>query len=240
MKIGIKKISILLGIMCFLLTAGICVQIKTVNNSGTEVAKTTTENSLRDSVLAMKEKYENAYSTLQKKETELNNIIETATANDSESLSLSEELKNLNSILGLTEVQGEGIILTVSDGVAPSSALSVSDYIVHDETLRLIVNYLFNSGAEAISINGERIVSATSISCVGSTIKVNDEKVTSPFEIKVIGNSNDLYGGVTLQNSYFYNLAAMGINVEVEESDNVTIEAYSGVYKFEYATKVED
>ena len=42
--------------MCFLLTCGIFIQIKTVNDSGTEVAKTTTENELRDSVLSMKEK----------------------------------------------------------------------------------------------------------------------------------------------------------------------------------------
>ena len=52
------KVSILLGVMCFLLTIGIYIQIKTVKNSGTEVAKTNTENELRDNVLLMKEKYE--------------------------------------------------------------------------------------------------------------------------------------------------------------------------------------
>lgn len=204
------------------------------------MAKTTEENELRDSVLAMKEKYENAYKNLQKKESELDSVIESATANDSTALALSEELSEVNSELGLTEIQGEGVIITVSDGEVPENSLDASSYIVHDETLRMIVNYLFNSGAEAVSINGERIVSTTAITCVGSTIKVNDEKVSNPFEIKAIGYADGIYSGMTMQYGYLYNLSALGVNVEIEKSDSITIEAYSGVYNFEYATEIED
>ena len=239
MNISIKKISIILGIMCFLLTCGIFIQIKTVNDSGTEVAKTTTENELRDSVLSMKEKYENAYKTLQNKETELNSLIESTTTNDSNSLALSEKLSSINSILGFSSLQGEGLIITVTDGDVPSNAIDVSSYIVHDETLRMIVNSLYNAGAEAVSINGERIISTTAITCIGNTIKVNDEKVSSPFEIKAIGSKEGLYGGVTISGGYLYNIAAMGVEVEVEKSDSVIVEAYSGIYQFEYASKAE-
>ena len=51
-----KKVALLLGFMCFLLVIAICVQINTVNNSYAGVAKTKTENELRDSVLRLKEK----------------------------------------------------------------------------------------------------------------------------------------------------------------------------------------
>ena len=54
------KIAIILGIMCCFLTAGICVQIRTVKSSTTTVGRTQAENELRDSVLRWKEKYENA------------------------------------------------------------------------------------------------------------------------------------------------------------------------------------
>lgn len=234
LKISIKKVSLILGIMCFLLTAGIFIQIKTVNSTGTEVAKTNSENELRDNVLSMKEKYEKAYKELQDKEKSLNDVISSATSNDSSSLELSEELNNLNSILGFTKLQGQGIIITLSDGQVPANAIDVSSYIVHDETLLMIVNYLFNSGAEAISINGERITGNTSITCIGNTIKVNDEKVTSPFEIKAIGKKERLYGGMMIQYGYLYNLQELGVEVEVEKSDSVTVEAYDGIYKFEY------
>ena len=53
-----KLISLVLGIMCFLLTFGIAVQIKTVNGTGTTVSTNSKENELRDAVLKAKEKYE--------------------------------------------------------------------------------------------------------------------------------------------------------------------------------------
>lgn len=189
----------------------------------------------------MKEKYDSSYKVLQKKEKELDSLIETSTATDSNSLKLSDDLAKTNSILGLSKVQGEGIIIKISDGKAPSNALDISNYIVHDETLRMIVNYLFNSGAEAVSINGQRVVETTAITCVGTTIKVNNEKVTTPFEIKAIGKQSRLYEGMTLQGYYLYNLKKQGVNVEsVEKVDNITIEAYDGIYKFEYAKKVQE
>lgn len=188
----------------------------------------------------MKEKYDNAYSTLQKKEKELDNLIQSATSNDSASLKLSEELEDVNNILGLSSVHGQGIVIRLSDGEAPENALDVSYYIVHDINLRDIVNSLFNAGAEAISINGERIVSTTAITCIGNTIKVNGEKVATPFEIKAIG-SDELYGAATMQAGTLSNIAnSTGINVEsVEKLDSITIEAYKGVYNFEYAKNVE-
>ena len=62
------KIGLILGTMCAFLTAGIVIQVKTVKSSVTTVGKTQTENELRDSVLRWKEKYNNAYEKLEKKE----------------------------------------------------------------------------------------------------------------------------------------------------------------------------
>ena len=66
-----KKVALLLGFMCFLLVIAICVQINTVNNSYAGVAKTKTENELRDSVLKLKEKYDSAYALVEKNEKEM-------------------------------------------------------------------------------------------------------------------------------------------------------------------------
>ena len=53
-----KIISIVLGIMCFALTLGICVQIRTVKNSNSTVSNNYEENNLRAEVLKYKEKYD--------------------------------------------------------------------------------------------------------------------------------------------------------------------------------------
>lgn len=64
--------------------------------------------------------------------------------------------------------------------------------MVHDEDLRRIINEMKNSGAEAISINDQRIVATTAIVCSGAVATVNGVKLNSPFEIKAIGNKASL------------------------------------------------
>lgn len=98
------KISILLGFMCMLLTIGICIQVKTVNDSSTGVGKTQAENDLRDSVLKSKEKYEKLYHEQLAKEAELENLRQTAAAQDTSSVDLKEQLENYNTLLGYTQV----------------------------------------------------------------------------------------------------------------------------------------
>ena len=234
MKTNMKKISLLLGIMCFLLTVGIYIQIKTVNDSGTAVAKTNEENELRDNVLEMKEKYENEYKKLEKKEKELSTLIDSASVDDSNSSEISEELNKMNSIIGLTKLQGQGIIIKLEDG-DPDSSVGLSDYVIHDWDLIMVVNDLSIAGAEAISINGERIVSTSAITCIGNVIKINDEKVGTPFEIKAIGSKIMLEGAVKMNGRYLDNLEKRGIGVEVKQSDSITINKYDGIFKFEYA-----
>lgn len=98
------KVSILLGIMCMILTIGICIQVKTVSDSSTGVGKTQTENELRDSVLRWKEKYEKLYNEELEKEESLELLRQTAATQGSNSVNLSEELEKYNTLLGYTEV----------------------------------------------------------------------------------------------------------------------------------------
>lgn len=230
---GIVSISIILGLMCFLLTAGIYIQINTVKNSGTSVAKTTAENGLRDSVLRMKQRYENTDKQLKNKEKELENLINAVAKNDVNIKNQNDELNRLNKIIGLTEVEGEGVIVTLADGIAPENSLLVADYLVHDYDLIFVVNELFNAGAEAISINGVRIVSTSGITCAGNIIKINDEKVGTPFKIKAIGSKDMLYGSLKRSGGYLDNLENAGVEVEVTRKDLITIDRYTGIFKFD-------
>ncbi len=236
-----KKIAILLGVMCFLLTIGICVQIKTVNNSYTAVGKTQTENDLRDSVLRYKEKYDNAYEKLSKKEKELENLRENVTKNNDNSTQTKENVTKYSSLLGYTELIGKGVKITLEDAENPYSRLDPSKAVVHDGDLVEIVNALNNAGAEAISINGQRITNATSITCVGNVVKINGEKIGVPYVISAIGLPEKLYGSLTMPNSYIEQLEYDGIQVKVEkiEKEAVVVPKYNGIYKFEYAQNAE-
>lgn len=236
------KTSLILGIMCFFLTLGIAVQINTVSKSTTTVGKTLVENELRDSVLRWKQKYENAYEKLEEKEKTLNSLREQVSSSDENHTGMSSKLARYNSLLGNTEVIGKGIIITVTDGDGSNSSTNwASDYIVHDGDLYEIVNSLKNAGAEAISINGQRIVSKSSITCAGNVVLINGEKVGVPYEIKAIGLPSMLYGAVTMPNGYIDWMIDDGVKVDIKtvEKETIVIPKYEGIYKLEYATIFE-
>ncbi len=243
MKISNRlKIAIMLGMMCMFLTCGIFAQIKTVNNSTTGVGKTQVENELRDSVLRWKEKYENLYEKSNKKEKELEELREKAANSGESSKGLSNELEKYNYLLGYTDLEGNGIIITLDDGDSATIKGNASNYIVHDGDLLEIVNELKNAGAEAISINDQRITSRTGIECVGNVITVNGEKVGAPFTIKAIGLTSKLYGALARPMGYAELLEGYGVKVKIEqvEKETIRIPKYEGVYRFKYAENVEE
>lgn len=234
-----KQIAITLGIMCLILTAAICVQIRTMNSANSTVAQTLEDNELRDEVLKMKEKYDEAYSELESAEQELEQVRQEATQNDETAEAKEQELKENNMILGTVDVTGEGVEIVLADATETTSTLTASDQIVHYDDIQWIVNELKNAGAEAIEINGERIVNTTSITCEGNIIKINGERVGSPFYIKAIGSKDLLYGGLERAGSYMDYLRERGLTAEVTKSDEVTISKYSGVLSSEYLNEDE-
>lgn len=230
-----KVISIVLGTMCFALTCGICVQIRTVKESNSTVSNNYEENSLRAEVLKYKEKYDNKYKDLEKAEKELEKQRQNATQNNSDLESKEEEIKQGNKILGLSEVTGPGVIVTLSDSKKDiSSALDPSSLVVHDLDVLSVINELQNAGAEAISINDQRIVPTTGIICGGNIIDINQEKVGAPFVIKAIGLPEQL-AALSRPGGYLETLKGYSIGVELKKSNNITIPKYSGTLTYNYA-----
>jgi len=185
-----------IGLMCILLVSGIVIQLNTITEARKIVGTSYAEQGLKEEVLRWKEEYERKYRELEEKEKELERTRQETTQENSRALGLQEELDEANRLLGLTELTGTGIILTLkdNDAISAKEGNDMSKAIIHDEDLREMVNELKNSGAEAISINGQRIVSTTAITCSGAVITINDVKINSPFEIRAIGKISNLNG----------------------------------------------
>ncbi len=236
-----KRVAITLGVMCALLTSGIIIQVNTIKNNSIEGTSSirTANSELKDEVLKWKEKYEKSYLELQSAEEELDDMRKKATKDNTESTEVEKELKKMNMLLGLTEVKGEGIILTISDSKnANINDENLSNELVHNTDIIELVNELKNAGAEAISINGQRIVSTSYINCVGSVINVNGEKVNSPFVISAIGNSASL-SGIERPGSYIQYMKEDGITVKIEKLSVVTIPKYKKVLNSKYMKNIK-
>lgn len=237
-----KQIGIILGIVCLLLTTAIIVQIKTIKHSGVETNATFSEDSLRDEVLRWKEKSDNASEELSKVEKELEKQRTKATQNDETSKNNEEEIKVSNAVLGLSDVTGEGVEITLQDNQDVTTETATNDisyYVVHDIDILSVVNELKNAGAEAISINGERIINTTSITCAGNVAQINGEKVGAPFIIRAIGKSETLYEALNRPGGYIELLNDSGIVSNIKKSNNITIQKYKGAINFKYMKDIK-
>lgn len=231
-----KKIAILLGIVCFILTIAIFIQIRTVESITEEEGISLHDNAeLKDEVLSWRQEYRDAYEQLEEAETRLEEARTEAATSSEVDTKIENEIKKNNALLGLTEVKGNGVIIKLDENreISEEEILDVNSYLVHEGDLIHIVNELFNAGADAISINGKRIVSTTAILCDGNIIRVNGEIVGAPFEIKAICHPAATYN-LRRRGGYLSLMVSGGVIVEMWESEDITIPKYEGVYKYEY------
>ena len=233
-----KMVYLVLGIMCFALSVGISVQVKTVKNSSTVVSQNYEENNLRAEILKYKEKYDSVIRDMEKVDSLLQKRIEEATKNNSELEQAKNEIENGNKIIGLAEVTGTGVVITLADSDMDSSTvLNSSELLIHDIDILKVVNELKNAGAEAISINGQRVILTTPIVCGGNIITINGERIGSPFEIKAIGSPETL-ANLSRPGGYLSNLEDRKIKVSLKKSNEVSIPKYSGVLNFKYLSSM--
>ena len=143
------------------LVIAISIQIKTIKASTANVGTNLRDNGgLRDELLSMQGKYQSLYQELENKDKVLEATRQNAATNNESDSKNEEEIKNNQKLLGLTDVSGQGLIITLDENreVDSNEVLNINGYLVHEEDLLYIVNELFNSGADAVSINDERIV----------------------------------------------------------------------------------
>jgi len=233
-----SKSCIGVAIVCIVLVAAITLQVRTMKMEGSIVSIDYANRGLRDNLLEWKEKAERAEKDLERSISELERVRQASSNNNNDSSEKQEQLKKYNKLLGLTDVTGTGITITVSDSNTESVSLDLSSLIIHDSDLRGLVNELANAGAEAISINNERIVNSTCITCAGNVIQINGNKVGSPFVIKAIGNQESLYGAITRAGGYTYALKARSIQVDSKKSNNIQITKFTGALTQKYISNV--
>lgn len=143
-------------------------------------------------------------------------------------------------LAGSTALEGEGVIITIDDGSQSEKNTSKSDpnlYLVHDEDLLKVVNELRAAGAEAISLNGQRLTANSEIRCAGPTVSVNNVRSAPPFEIRAIGNKKDLENSINMRGGVADNLKVWGINIDIHALDRVWVPAYASSGHYKYAVQ---
>lgn len=220
-----KLILFFFGVICFILSFSIVLQIRTLQSSNSPFLKIEADNELRDEVLKLKEKYDNASKQLEKSEKKLVKVREKAVSNDEDANFKQEQIKNNNEVIGLTDITGQGVIITIK-------TKQIDNQVKED--LDAIINEIKNSGAEAISINDERIIFNSSIVCVENNIEINGAVIQSPFEIKAIGDSKLIYNDLMRPGGYIELINDRTQKIEVVKVNRITIKKFNGNISTEY------
>lgn len=159
-----------------------------------------------------------------------------STSNDEKNKALTESLKMFS---GQTAVTGPGVIIILDDSTKTVRKEDPNLYLVHDEDMLKVINELRSAGAEAISINGQRLTATSEIRCAGPTISVNNVRSAPPFEIKAIGSIKDLVAAVNMRGGVADTLKVWGIRLEIQEVPDLLIPAYTTTTQFKYAVATD-
>lgn len=233
MKKGKITMTITLGLVCFVFMYVMFIQFKTVRETDITQIEAKDESELRTYLASWKTKYEEAEKQLEENQAKIDEYNEKMNTNEETSELIKQELEQSNNLLGKTNVTGEGIILTIKNG----TDIDGEEVKVTYRVLLELVDELKYAGAEAISINGQRIINMTDIkSPTDAFIRINAKgRVTSPYEIRAIGDQTKLDNNLNQTNGFIqkYNKT---YPITFEKKKKVDIPKYNDEMKFNYAT----
>jgi uncharacterized protein YlxW (UPF0749 family) len=152
---------------------------------------------------------------------------------------LNRELQEAKFQAGLTSVEGAGVIVTLMDSPQKNTADAPPiDLIIHDSDIRNFINELVAAGAEAISVNDQRVISRSAIRCVGPVIQVNNTEIVAPYEIKAIGDPRTLEGALRLPQGIVDSFPDTQM-VTIRRAGHIVIKPYTGGKPYKWARPVE-
>lgn len=174
-------------------------------------------------------------------------VLEFQTASTTSSSALAElngRLEAARLAGGLTALRGPGVVVEIADSkrVVPDGE-NPTNFIVLVDDLRDIVTALWASGADAISINGERLVATSSIYGVGASVLVNTAFLSPPFRIEAIGpaglldrfTANPAFRGRVAQR-----VDVFGLEFASQAADQLQLAAFVGNTRFRWAVPSEE
>lgn len=154
---------------------------------------------------------------------------------------LNDSLQEMKVFAGLTELEGPGIVVTLSDSGKSSTGFGGQvavnpDSVIHDQDVVHVVNEMFASGAEAISVNGHRVAGSTSFRCVGTTVLVNDVKIASPIVVRGLGDPETLFGALNMPGGALSQIRIYDPGmVQIEKVKMMRLPAYVGTTAHKWA-----
>lgn len=233
-----NRYIISITVFCFILGSLLSLQYKSIKShqdatesaAGIQRAEQLVAeiNMLKDDNLLLQNK-------LEENERRIKEYEQALVSEDENAVAISKELEDTRRLAGLSAVTGPGLIVTLFDSTKDFDAnVDINALLIHDEDILSVINELNAADCEAISINGQRFVSTSSVRCIGSLVMVNGTKIASPFEITAIGDGTVMEAALRIRGGVIDSLAPWGIEVKIEKYNDLVVPKYDGTYDYTY------
>ena len=228
LRADITAVTVVIFVVCIVLVSVMLMQFRTVEQTDITEIESMRESELRAALAEWKTKYEEVSTQLNDINARIQEYDQTINDNAEASRLVDEELQESNILVGKTDVYGEGVVVTLVN----NSEQSIEAYDLMD-----LVNELRYAGAEAISINEQRVLNMTEIVDVGdyAYITVNSQRIQEPYIVKAIGDKEYLNSVLNLKGSGFVDRSkTLGMNVSSKTENRVEIPKYNGEFEITY------
>jgi len=142
---------------------------------------------------------------------------------------------------GLLSVKGPGLTISLDDApeeIVDSADIEVDKLVVHQQDIQAVVNAMWAGGAEAMTIQGQRVISTTGIKCVGNTVVLHNVPYSPPYVITAVGNPDAMLTSVNTNpyiEIYLQYVERYQLGWEVDVHTEVALPAYEGTLDLGYA-----
>lgn len=231
------KYQIAVAAVCVVLGLMVSIQFRTVKQGVGPVS----EYRARELAAQLKKtREENAklQNVKQDYESKIKEFEETASQGSVYSKLLKEELDQARIVAGMEDVEGPGITVVVDD---LKFSEKVNYPLISYSMLLELLNELNAAGAEAVSINGQRIIATSEIRQIGGIhININTVSYAPPFTFKVIGDPKTLEAALRLREGIVERFESSGVMVTITQEQLVRIGKYNGVIERKYAKVIKE
>jgi uncharacterized protein YlxW (UPF0749 family) len=156
---------------------------------------------------------------------------------------LQADVERLRDPAGLVKRTGPGVQVTLSDSpdeVVDTSSANEKLFVVHQQDIQAVVNALWKGGAEAVTIQGQRVISTTGIKCEGNQVLLQGLPYPQPYVIQAVGDPGSLTMAIA-EDAYLQIYRDQAVDPEIaigwdlEPADEVIAPAFDGLLSLSYA-----
>ena len=219
-------LAIIIGFTALIFTMVMFTQFKTVDQTDISAIETMREAELRAELSASKTKYKEIETKLEEVNSKIKEYESKIQSNDDATNLLIKEVRQAETYLGYTDLEGEGILITLQDNEYKS---------IESFDIITLINELKIAGAEAIEINGQRIIAYSEIVDVNGKILINTTRISGPYIVKAIGDKKYLESAITIKGGYYDDMIANDKTINYEISNRIEINKFNQTLELENA-----